>query len=361
MKRNLALLFISLLISLFLAESMFYFLARRNPKPIPASWVKIPEQVWTEPNEKLGWHHIKNHRALLVKGKMEIPVHTNEDGFRGTKNYSSAKPDGKTRILVLGDSFVFGWGVQDGETFSAQLENHPGIEAINMGVAGYGIDQIYMSFHELGKKFNPDIVLIGIFPEDFWRATRAYTDAGYGKPYFRLSQNGELILNNSPTTDPKKIPYDQFPDVIEEGPIERIVAWTATYRYLRKKVLRLARDLGWIEPDLTEEWRLGRAILRQLMQDIRASGAQPVLFLMPPAQWMVNNKPTSIQKSLAMFAAKERVPLLDVTASFQEAVRQTDMRTYYLEDDDHWTAQGHAFAAEQILTFLNQTRHDPSH
>ena len=75
--------------------------------------------------------------------------------------------------------------------------------------------------------------------------------------------------------------YKQFPEIIVYGPVERTLRHSALYRYLKKKVLRLARDLGWIDPDLTEEWRLGEAILKELVREIREIGAQRILRKQP--------------------------------------------------------------------------------
>ena len=45
---------------------------------------------------------------------------------------------------------------------------------MNIGVPGYGMDQIYLSYQEIARTFHPDMVLIGIFPEDFWRCKRSF-------------------------------------------------------------------------------------------------------------------------------------------------------------------------------------------
>jgi len=67
----------------------------------------------------------------------------NSDGFRG-RDYSVDKPKGVYRIVVLGDSFTEGLGVNDNETFSYYLEqmlnalNISGkkFEVLNLAVGG---------------------------------------------------------------------------------------------------------------------------------------------------------------------------------------------------------------------------------
>jgi len=348
-------MFIAILLSLSIVEiTIRIFLPEKAviQKP-PSQWVNIPEQVWTEPHPTLGWYHQKSKTALLKKNNMEIPIHINSSGFRGRREYEEKKPPQTIRLLILGDSFAFGWGGLDNETFSAQLEERiKTIEAINLGVSGYGIDQIALSFHEIGKKFNPDYVVITIFPEDFWRATRAFTDAGYGKPYFKLSSGNILTLKNVPVHSLEEMKFQQFPEIIEYHRFERLLLHTATYRFLKKKTLRLARDLDFVDPDLTEEWQLGQAILRQLVKEIQITGAQPLLMIIPPAQWMENTKPTSIQKSLVRFANREQVGIIDPTSALIEVCHQYGVDKFYIKDDSHWTSEGHSIIANLLVQYL---------
>ena len=73
-------------------------------------------------------------------------------------------------MVVLGDSFTFGLGVDDDSTYCAQLEELvPDLEVLNMGVNGYGTDQQLLHWNMNGRRFSPDLVLIGIYVPDFHR------------------------------------------------------------------------------------------------------------------------------------------------------------------------------------------------
>ena len=61
-------------------------------------------------------------------------IHTNALGFRGSDWAAPAPSD----VLVVGDSQVFGLGVEDGETFSAQLATIRKVNVLNAGVPTYG-------------------------------------------------------------------------------------------------------------------------------------------------------------------------------------------------------------------------------
>lgn len=360
MKKNLLLLAGTLFIALLLSEITLRILniERRTQKnnQVITEWVRLPEEIWTEYDPDLGWFHQKNRSAALRHGSLpDVQITTNNNGFRSLKDYSKEKPAGVRRILLLGDSFVFGWGVRDHETLGAQLESKSeNLEAINLGVCAYGIDQMLLSFRKFGKQFHPDYVFIGVYQEDFWRATRTFTDGGYAKPYFLLSQSGHLKLQNVPAPKPFQFQLrtHQFPGVINRNPIERLLFKSALYRFLKKSVLRLGRDLNLLDPSLDEEWLLGRAILSQLIAEIRLANAEPVILIIPPEAWLKNTKPTSLEKSLSRFAEREGVDLINLTPLFVQVASKTKITDYYIKDDWHWTAQGHQFVAEILSQYL---------
>jgi len=65
----------------------------------------------------------------------KLNVTSNQDGFRSSRELD--EPDSRLRILVLGDSFAFGEGVEEHERFSNVLEDlRPNWRVDNMGMTG---------------------------------------------------------------------------------------------------------------------------------------------------------------------------------------------------------------------------------
>ncbi len=357
MKKNIALAFFSITFALIVLEIVLRALTQRLAQPTDpkTNWAIVPERVWTEYHPVLGWFHQKNKKAFLKKNGFEIEVNTNSQGFRGSREYTIQKPPQSKRLVVLGDSFVFGWAVHDDETFSSILEQrYKNLEAINLGVAGFGIDQILMSYRAIGQKFTADVVVIGIFSEDFWRSTRSFSDSGYAKPYFSLTPSGELKLNNVPVPKQFELKYNQFPEIIHRTPLERWLIQSAVYRTLKSGFIRLGKNLGWIDPDSTEEWILGRAILNQLIQEIRQNHSTPILLIIPPHRWCLGKKYESIHKSLLRFAEREKIELIDPTEPLREAISHSQLADYYIQDDWHWTVKGHALVSNLIADRLKK-------
>ena len=104
-----------------------------------------------------------------------VPVKVNSLGFRDPREYSLTKPPGAFRILVLGDSVTFGHGAQFETTYPYLLEQRlrrwrPDVtwEVWNLGVPGYNTRQELMYLQEVGQRFQPDLVVVGFYPNDLY-------------------------------------------------------------------------------------------------------------------------------------------------------------------------------------------------
>lgn len=357
---NLLLVAAAVCIALTLVEITLRDLGFEIPKPSSGpkeNWAVVPERIWTEYHPVLGWYHQKNKKAVLKKGNIEVEIRTNSQRFRGVREYVLEKPPGMIRALVLGDSFSFGWGVRDEEVWTAQLEaKSPHLEMINLSVPGYGLDQMHMSFRTIGKEWGADYVFVTVFPEDFWRSTRSFADTGHAKPYFSLSGKGELVLHNVPVPPPQALRTGQFPSLIEQGPFEKLLMQSAIYRKLKRPLLKLGSNLGWIDPSLTDDWTIGQAILSELFREIREAGAKPVFVIVPSETWANEKRVDTLRKSMLRLGKREGVDTIDLTPPFHEATQKSSLSEYYFEQDRHWTPEGHRLAAELILDYLEKQR-----
>ncbi len=317
-------------------------------------WVQMPDRFWTEYHPLLGWYNQKNKAAVLELKSGKYAIQTNAMGFRGTREYDKKNNPNVIKIIVLGDSYAFGWGVQNDETFAVKLEHqYRNLEMINLGVVGYGIDQMYLCYKELGREFHADYVIISVFPEDFWRATRAFSETGHGKPYFTLSSEGVLKLNNVPVKGAEDLQYNQFPDLIEQNAFEKIMNHSVIYRLAKKVFIKYGKNLGAVDPNTTDEWRLGKAILHELIQEIRKSGAQPIIIIIPPVRWLHDSQIESIQKSLWHLRDQENVEIFDLTTYFQKSLGNKNLTDFYIQDDWHWTKNGHEVVAAVLNDYLS--------
>ena len=148
-------------------------------------------------DEFLGWKHVPNAQVCSESEEYKVSYKINSKGLRDAE-YSYDKAKGEFRIVCLGDSNTFGWGVNAEERFTDILKSYfSGISVINMGVQGYGIDQELLFLIREGVKYHPDLILMYVIPDD---ATRACYSKMWDrpKPQFLLTDKNELLLSNIP-------------------------------------------------------------------------------------------------------------------------------------------------------------------
>jgi hypothetical protein len=191
-------------------------------------------------------------------------LNTNSRGLRGKKDFPYIKDKTRLRILILGDSFTFGNEVSDAETYSYFLQQMlPHTEVINMGVHGYGHDQMLILFREEGVKYEPDIVILGFLPLDMPRNVLKFRD--FAKPRFL---GGELKLTGVPVPRP-----------------EEILEWDWTrprlvdvFSLMDHKLRTL---LGIRDKEIEE---ITTAILTEMIKSIESVPAIPILAYLPRAR-----------------------------------------------------------------------------
>lgn len=112
-------------------------------------------------------------------------LHINHVGMRKSREYAQEKPVGTVRIVGLGDSGMFGWGVHQGENYMDVLETNLNArgdgkvyETLNFGVPGYNTQLEVETLKSKGLAYKPDVVIVG------------WCDNDFGLPFF-IPQEGQ--------------------------------------------------------------------------------------------------------------------------------------------------------------------------
>ena len=129
-------------------------------------------------------------------------------------DYSLKPKSGTKRIAIYGDSFAHSDDVPFEHSWAHHLEQKlPGSEVINFGVSAYGMDQAYLRWKHLGRKYRPKIVLFGFQAENINRNVNLLrgfympgTGIPFSKPRFILNDKGRLKVINQPTVSLDKLP-----------------------------------------------------------------------------------------------------------------------------------------------------------
>ena len=118
------------------------------------------------PYKDLPFYHFPNREGHYYG----VSIKTNSLGLRDFE-YSIEKPENVKRIIFLGDSFTFGWGVPIDSLYSKQVEKMLNgkdgkVEVINMGVGNYNSIMEVELFKLKGLELDPDMVVLMYFIND---------------------------------------------------------------------------------------------------------------------------------------------------------------------------------------------------
>jgi hypothetical protein len=161
-----------------------------------------PTDTGNQFDEDLGWSKVPSTTVSRSSAEFEFDLVINEQGLRDDPMASTAKPDGRFRVITLGDSFTLGYTVPREELFVDILENwwldeERNIDVINAGMEGYATDQEVRWLQENGDDYAPDLVLLFPYENDiFWNGQANYLR--YPKPQY----TPEGVAESTPLEDP---------------------------------------------------------------------------------------------------------------------------------------------------------------
>ena len=277
-----------------------------------------------------GWKVKPDIKSMsLWEGKT---LNSNSKGLRGKTEYAYQRTAGKHRILTLGDSFTFGEGVSDNETYSHYLESAlPNTEVVNLGVPGYGHDQMLLYLKEEGVKYHPDVVILGFTYLNIYR--NLWNFFVYAKPEFKLA-SGRLELTNVPVPTP-----------------DHVLA-LEPYRPKALDLMVIVREKLWWSLGITDREARGLAslIFDQIVATTRGVGAVPVFVYAAVLDEIddPSNSMTTREQFLDHYCHEQGIPCLFLRPRFREEIKRgTKLKTVA-----HWDAREHQIAAQEIKDFL---------
>jgi hypothetical protein len=287
-------------------------------------------------DDVVGWKLAPNSHRRYDKEAQPYFIAINSKGLRDVE-HSYDKPPGIFRIVVIGDSFVFGaGGVEPSQRFSDLLQaSTKNTEVINMGVPAYGTDQEYLYLATEGFKYHPDLVLLCAFYNDFSESFSTLNPSnGRPKGYFSL-EAGQLVFH--PPTFSLFYRLAQHSYLLGLAELE-LSKFSRGY----DRVMR--RGHGVLDKDAR------MATFKQLFASAadlcRQHGAAFVLVYLP---FQAQYQPWIIQQVMDELAATTDIKTLDLMETMRLANRA---RRAYFPNDIHFNEYGNQVAAQGMLDYL---------
>ncbi len=293
---------------------------------------------WTY-DSGLGWVHRPHRRGQFSHPDFSVSVQINSRGLRD-REYDLARND-KKRMLILGDSFGWGFGVECEERFSEILERkHPDWEVINASVSGYATDQEYLFFKNQGIAYRPDLVVLVVHDTDF-SGNVCSVQYGYNKPYFAVVDD-RLELRNSP------VPPASLRQRAEQWLIGHTYLWRRLYFAGTIAVCRMQSAMGIARNTsksgaIHEQKKIMSCLISSLQGLCAQSGAQLIVVSCPMHE--------ELRDCLQQACLAETVSYHALDAALSESPEPT-----VFPHDPHWNRTGHRVVADALDAFFRQQK-----
>jgi lysophospholipase L1-like esterase len=287
-------------------------------------------------DDVLGWRLIPNARKLYRNETQPYLVQINSKGLRDVE-HSYHKPAGVLRILVIGDSFVFGaGGVEPANRFTDILaKSAKNVELINTGVPGYGADQEYLYLKTEGLKYHPDLVLLCAFYNDFSESFSTINPS-IGRPKGYLSLDGDQLVSHPPSFS-TFYKLSQYSYVLG---LAHLALSKISGAYFKSQRL----PQGVLTPaERTATFRQIYANAQKLCQE---HGINFVVVYLP---FRGQYAPMVIQEIMADLAANQGLKTLDLMDTMKMANR---VKPAYFAHDIHFNEYGNQVVAAALLQYL---------
>ena len=285
-----------------------------------------------DPDPKLYWK-LKANQDCYTKIDHK-PVHINSHGTRGP-DFETVKPPNTVRILSLGDSRTFGWGLTQEETYSdrlrallqEQLGSSKKVEVINAGVNAWSFQQMRVYFREPGLRYKPDVVIVS--DANLWTQFSDENSPEFVKRFMNRVRLKNFLRR-----------FAIYHFVVE-------VKLKSVYERHRARFVPVdpKSDALFKEQQRTDPTATFRRAIEDLCRLAQDNGVTPVLLYLPTAGELHSVDTSDVLKIKQDVHDRLNVPLVNMTPDLQRRGK-----SLYLEADPvHFDAQGNEIISRRLF------------
>jgi len=315
--------------------------------------------------EELGWGVKPNTEQRVVTSDFDVTYSINSQGLRD-KEINFHKPDKEFRIVAMGESMVFGDGIDYGKRFTEIIEQMlNNVEVVNMGVQGFGMDQAFLLLSRNGFRYRPDAVMLFIH-EDFLERCKDFLRSDVFKPRFILNgHKNTLILQDLNTV---KNSYGGLYPSRQNFPPEKIDKGENNGVIKKSKLLTLTNySIKSLAPNNPKDedvskWgniRDGLAVTMQLRKDYDTNEFRKVIFLLlekykkacdsNKANFLVINIDNHKIEYISNFCQELGIAYLDLSDVLKRA---SAFKPLTFDVDPHYNEFTHRTIGEYVAEYL---------
>lgn len=288
-----------------------------------------------------GWHGTVSASFTFEDDPVRIEVVHNSRGYRDLER-TEENPDGAVRILCCGDSFTWGWGVEQDSIYTRLLEDafredSRLIEVMNVGICGQGTAQALVGLRDHGFDYRPAVVVYQAADNDIPGNLPLGGRGMWWKPYFVLEDDGALVLHDCP------VPPLSFKEQVMHEAVRR----SRLAHLLRSRLRAYLSQRAWREradrppapaPGVDYSFRLFCALVNLMNEECAEHSAHLVVLI----DFSFSDE--------RMEYWEERCGEVDAHFVFDYLIRRQEVRSTpaFIPGDGHWTTAGHRWIADYL-------------
>ncbi|MBI4445102.1 MAG: SGNH/GDSL hydrolase family protein [Acidobacteria bacterium] len=316
------------------------------------------------------------HGRHQIPGLFDVEVSFNSGRFR-SRTETALRPDpGALRLAFLGDSFTFGFGSDDDETYPARVEELLeeklakqqqriiSIEAINAAYPGTGTGEQALWYWLWVRNFKPHVVILNVHTTD--------VENDFQRKVFIKTAGNRVVPIDAQRLPRYGIAHSFMRRVAASSYLYPFLCQNSHFFVLARNVL--TRIIGWSGVDSEEdvfEKEPGPSFyeglpflideIRWLQERVAEENATLAVVFIPPREFIEGvqarqdplvKRSRAILAALGAFAASTQIPFVDPTSTLRKAAQEKSL--YYSVRDAHLTPRGNKVLAERVSEFLLQ-------
>lgn len=310
--------------------------------------------------------HIKRNQNKLFPG---IEIKINSQGIRENFDIPDKKEEKEFRILIIGDSNTFGYGVNLKDSYPKQLEvflredekvreTNFNYRVINAGVPGRNIEELKKFVFHYALNFKPDLLILGLFINDI---EPSYFIVSGGKdvrrpPFYPSEFNQPLIGGRILPESIKEIlrKYSKIYLYFEStySNLRFFLGLDKPNDYLKKEFSDL-KHLSSNDPLVIKKYEIMMQDILKIQRFLDLHNIKFLTIILPfRSQVEIKEASDNIQTNLTKFFKKNEIMFVDLLPNLKE----NKNRNLYLPNDGHPNKLGHQIIAEVIYKFLISDR-----
>jgi lysophospholipase L1-like esterase len=299
----------------------------------------------------------------IVPHTFDVSYTTSSQRFRSLRNFVPY-PDPKVlRVAVVGDSFTFGWGANDAQSYPSRLERllntqYGPTEVLNAGICGTGTGNEALWYDLWVSHFHPNLVILTVVPND--------TDDDLARPLFSIDSSGNVSPKSAVQVEQFQSQTLAARQIITRLPLyDYLTEHSELLNLFRRTVSVLIRRHHMKETSAkagasafdTIGLHLLAGEVEWLDKNVRSSGARLIVVFVPFRETVYGHTPTTnrvVRESLAMVetlsgvCAKNGIPFHDLTSEMRTAAVSAQQPLYYTKYDAHPTPVGYQLIADLV-------------